>query len=82
MALELGATREAPIDAGASPEKARAAAEELAAYENRFDTVDARLATFNDPLVSLEGKVNTLTWMVGFNLAMTVAVLWRLFLHA
>jgi hypothetical protein len=33
MALQLGALREALIEAGASPEKAREAAEEVAAYD-------------------------------------------------
>jgi hypothetical protein len=36
MALQLGALRDALIEAGASVEKAEKAAEELAAYENRF----------------------------------------------
>lgn len=74
MALQLGALREALIDAGASPEKANKAAEELAGYEDRFDGLDRRLT-------ELEGKVNLLTWMVGFNIAMTLAVLWRVFAH-
>ena len=30
---------------------------------------------------ALDGKVNLLTWMIGFNLAMTVAVLWRVVAH-
>jgi hypothetical protein len=34
MALELGALREALIEAGATPEKAGKAAEEVASYEN------------------------------------------------
>ena len=33
MAMQLGALRDALIDAGASPEKAEKAAEELAGYE-------------------------------------------------
>jgi hypothetical protein len=36
MALQLGALRDALIDAGAKPEKADKAAEELAGYENRL----------------------------------------------
>lgn len=75
MALQLGALREALIDAGASPEKANRAAEEVASYENRLAGVETKL-------VALDGKVNLLTWMVGFNLAMTLAVLWRVFAHA
>jgi ferric-dicitrate binding protein FerR (iron transport regulator) len=43
MALQLGALREALIDAGASPEKAKAAAEEAASYETRLASIDAKL---------------------------------------
>jgi hypothetical protein len=74
MALQLGALREALIDAGASPEKAGKAAEELAGYENKLAGLDTRMA-------ALQGEVNILKWMVGFNLAMTVAILLKLFLH-
>jgi hypothetical protein len=64
MALQLGALREALIEAGASPEKADKASEELASYENR--------------LANLETKVAVLTWMVGTNIALTLGVLWLL----
>ncbi len=67
MALQLGALRDALIDAGAKIEKADKAAEELAGYENRLANIDTRLTV--------------LTWMVGFNLAMTAGVLWRLLAH-
>jgi hypothetical protein len=42
MTLQLGALRDALIEAGASPEKASAAAEELAGYENRLASMDSR----------------------------------------
>jgi uncharacterized protein with GYD domain len=58
MALQLGALREALVDAGASAEKADKAAEEVASYENRLAGVETKL-------VSLDGRVNLLTWMVG-----------------
>ena len=67
MALQLGALRDALIDAGAQTAKADKAAEELAGYENRLASIDTRLTL--------------LTWMVGFNLVITVAVLWRVFAH-
>jgi hypothetical protein len=65
MALQLGALREALVEAGASPEKAAKAAEEVASYENR--------------LAGIESRLSVLTWMVTFNLAVTIAVLWRVF---
>jgi hypothetical protein len=58
MALQLGALREALIDAGASVEKADKAAEEVASYENRLAGIETKL-------VKLDGRVNLLTWMVG-----------------
>jgi len=67
MALQLGALRDALLDAGASPEKADRAAEELANYENRLGGIERQLAV--------------LTWMVGFNLVMTAGILWRLLAH-
>jgi hypothetical protein len=69
MALQLGALREALIEAGASTDKADKAAEEVASYENRLAGIETKL-------VRLDGKVNLLTWMVGFNLAMTVGLFW------
>lgn len=67
MALQLGALRNALLEAGASPDKADKAAEEIAGYENR--------------LASIETRLTVLTWMVTFNLAMTIAVLFKLFTH-
>lgn len=49
----------------AGEEKARAAAEAIAGYENRFAKIDQDLAVIK--------------WMAGFNLALTTAVLWKVF---
>jgi hypothetical protein len=73
LPLQLGALREALIEAGASPEKAAKAAEEVGTYENRLAGIEAKLAL-------LDGRVNLVQWMLGFNLAMTLAVAGRLFL--
>jgi hypothetical protein len=51
-------------DAGADEDKARKAAETVAAYENRFAKLDTDIAIVK--------------WMVGFNLAATVALI---FMH-
>jgi hypothetical protein len=67
MALQLGALRDALIDAGAKQEKADKAAEELAGYENRLANIDTRLTL--------------LTWMVGTNIVITLGVLSRLLAH-
>jgi hypothetical protein len=52
-------------EAGASEEKARKAAEALASCENRC--------------VRIESDLSIVKWMIGFNLAMTTAILWRIF---
>jgi hypothetical protein len=55
------------VDAGASEEKARRAAETVTAYENRF----ARIKT----------DLGILKWMVGFNLAATLALIFTQLRH-
>jgi hypothetical protein len=58
---------DALIAAGAPEDKARKAAEALADHENRFSRIDTELIV--------------LKWMVGFAVALNVAILTRLFLH-
>ena len=61
MALMMGRLYDA-LRAGSVPDdKARDAAEEVAGYESRLSSVEARLAV--------------LTWMVGTNIVLTVGVL-------
>jgi hypothetical protein len=59
MALQLGALRDALIDAGATPDKASKAAEEVAGYENRLGAIETRLTV--------------LTWMVASAIALGAA---------
>lgn len=61
MALQLGALRDALLEAGATADTARKAAEEAASYENR--------------LASVEGRLSLLTWMVGTNIALSMVLL-------
>jgi hypothetical protein len=72
MATMIAEVYDALKEAGASEEKARAAATALASYENRFARLESQL-------VELQRRVSLLTWMVGFNLAISVTVLFRLF---
>lgn len=64
MSVTLSKTYDALRDAGASDEKARAAAEEIAGFENR--------------LANLDADMRLLKWMVGINLTATVGILLRL----
>jgi hypothetical protein len=74
MALQLGALRDALIDAGAQPGKAAKAAEELAAYDSEF-------AGVRQELVGIRGDMNLLRSMAGANFALTVAVFVKLFIQ-
>jgi len=56
---------DALLEAGASKEKARAAARAMTNYETRISKIESRLTL--------------LEWMIGFNLAMTIAILFRVF---
>jgi len=67
VATMISEVYDAFIAAGAPEDKARKAAEALADYENRFTKIDAELVI--------------LKWMVGFAVALNVAILVRLFVH-
>ncbi len=74
MALQLGALRDALIDAGAKPDKADKAAEELAGYENRLNSIDLKL-------IELNSAVRVVQAIMGINTALVAGVLWRLLAH-
>ena len=65
MTTMISEVYDALKEAGASDEKARKAAEAIASYENRFQ--------------KLESDHAVLKWMIGFNLAATVAILFKVF---
>jgi hypothetical protein len=65
MAVMLAKTYDALVAAGAPEEKAREAAEELAAYENRFAKIETDLAVIK--------------WMLGVNLAASLSIVIKLF---
>ena len=71
MALQLGALREALLDAGATPEKANKASEEVAAYQTRLAGIETRLG-------QLTWKVGTLIVLVLGNVGMTWRILEKL----
>lgn len=64
MATMISEVYDAFLEAGATPEKARKAAEALPGYESRFN--------------KLEADVGLLKWICGFNSAVLIAVAVRL----
>jgi hypothetical protein len=67
-----GEVYDALTEAGASQDKARKAAEAVAGYDNRLGKIE------ND-ITGIRGELVLQRWMIGFNVALTVAVLVRLF---
>ena len=59
-------------EAGASNLKAREAAEEAAAFENRFDLIERHLER-------LGGRLSLLQGMLGVNIVVLLGVFWRVF---
>lgn len=67
MATMVTEVYDALKEAGASEDKARAAATVMAMHEPRFS--------------SMASDIKLLQWMLGFDLAFTVAIAVKLFLH-
>lgn len=58
-------------EAGASAEKAQATAQAIPTID-RFNRIDVNIG-------QVKGEQYLLRWMVGFNLAFTTAILWKVF---
>ena len=73
MAVMMGKLYAALREANVPEDKATAAAEEVAGFDNR-------LAELKGDMVGLKGEVSLVKWMIGFNLAMTAALVGNAFL--
>ena len=65
MALQLGTLRDALIEAGATPEKAREASEEVAGYENRLTRLTTLVQVALGLMVVLLGSQGALWAEIG-----------------
>lgn len=72
MALMMSSLYDALRSANVDEDRARRAAEEVANYDSAINNLDRKVTV-------LDGRVNMLQWMVGFNLALTTAILFKLF---
>jgi phage shock protein A len=79
MALMPSKTYDALIAAGAPEDKARDAAEEIAAYENRLTRIETDIALIKAELTSFRNELRqtmaTKTWVLTGMLAQTFAIL-------
>lgn len=73
MAVMMGSLYAALIKAGADESHAQRAAEEVAGYEDRIGQLRTSMA-------DLQGEMNLLRWMVGFNIALTLAIAGKIFI--
>ena len=84
------------IAAGTPEDKARKAAETLANYDDRFTRIDGAILKLESKLdgailkldskldgavLKFESEITLMKWMVGFGIAVNVAILTRLFFH-
>jgi hypothetical protein len=88
MALTLSKTYAAFKAAGVDEDQAEAAAEELAAFEARFASVensisrmDGKVTAIDAKVTAIESKFTVLLWAVGVNAAATIAILGVLLRH-
>ncbi len=73
MTTMIAELYDALIAAGAPEDKARKAAETVAAYENRFASMDMKLTR-------IEGDMNLLKWMMGIIIAGVASLVIKTFL--
>lgn len=76
MTTMISEVYEAFITAGVPQDKARQAAEALSA-ENLATKADINL--LDKRIDSVQAQIYLLKWMVGFNLAFTMTILWMIF---
>jgi hypothetical protein len=74
MATMISEVYDAFIASGAPEDKARKAAEAMAAYEGRFNGIEHDLGV-------IRGDINLLKWMNGITWALCFGILFKLFLH-
>jgi hypothetical protein len=76
MALQLGALRDALEAAGAAPEAARKAAEEVAQFQSDIAGLRTELKT---GFAEVNGEIKVLRWMITFVIGLVVLVLGKQF---
>ncbi len=85
MTTMISEVYDALTAAGAPEDKARRAAEAIAGFETRFvdpgarlDRLDGRMGAIEARMGGLEGRLGMMTWIIGINLAISLAVLGKL----
>jgi len=93
MAIMMGRLRAALVAGGTPENMADEAATGAASYETRLggvegkltnldgrmSNVETRLSSVDSRVAGLDARVSVLTWMVTFNIGLTITVLFKLF---
>ncbi|MBV9859071.1 MAG: integrase [Alphaproteobacteria bacterium] len=85
MTTMIAEVYDALLAAGSPEDKARKAAEAIAGYDDRFAGIEQRLLKMDGDIsqrfTKIEGEIRLLSWMIGFNLAGTVGIVFMLLRH-
>ena len=81
MATMISEVYDAFIASGAPEDKARKAAEAMAAYDGRFNKIDGDLGVIRGDINMIRGDINLLKWMNGITWALCFGIIFKLFLR-
>ena len=81
MATMISEVYDAFIASGTPEDKARKAAEAMAAYDGRFNKIDGDLGVIRGDINTIRGDINLLKWMNGITWALCFGIIFKLFLH-
>jgi hypothetical protein len=76
MALIVGSLYDALRSANVDEDKARRAAEDVADFDKRVNGLESAIERLEQ---KTDARFTLVQWMIGFNLALTTAVLLRMF---
>ena len=81
MATMISEVYDAFLASGAPEDKAREAAEAMAAYDGRFNKIEGDLGMIRGDINMIRGDINLLKWMNGITWALCFGIIFKLFLH-
>ena len=81
MATMISEVYDAFRASGTPEDKARKAAEAMAAYDSRFNGIEHDLGMIRGDMNTVRGDINLLKWMNGITWALCFGIIFKLFLH-
>jgi hypothetical protein len=81
MATMISEVYDAFLASGTPEDKARKAAEAMAAYDGRFNKIEGDLGMIRGDVNMIRGDINLLKWMNGITWALCFGIIFKLFLR-